>query len=117
MTGDVETLLRTLLYEGYALFPYTQGAAKNATPTPFGIVYPPVYAGETRAAHDRIRLEGVVCGDAGAEVAAEVRFLAASAAAGHRAVEERLALPPASLAELAASPSRSDFVRNGISGR
>src|SRR5579872_6092930 len=101
MADEVETLLRTLLYEGYALFPYTQAAAKNATPTPFGIVYPPVYAGETPAAHDRLRLEGVVRGESGVEVAAEVRFLAAAALAGHRAVEERLVLPPTSLAELA----------------
>ena len=28
------------LWEGYALYPYTSGAAKNSTPTPFGIVYP-----------------------------------------------------------------------------
>ena len=32
----LEELLGTLLYEGYALYPYTPGAAKNATPTPFG---------------------------------------------------------------------------------
>ena len=47
MTGyvtDVEVLVETLLFEGYALFPYTPGANKNSTPTPFGIVYPPVYA-------------------------------------------------------------------------
>ena len=37
----VDELLRSLLYEGYALYPYTPGATKNATPTPFGIVYPP----------------------------------------------------------------------------
>ena len=37
-------LVESLLYEGYALYPYTPGATKNATPTPFGIVYPPAYA-------------------------------------------------------------------------
>ena len=37
---DLEQLVDTLLYEGYALYPYTPGATKNATPTPFGIVYP-----------------------------------------------------------------------------
>ena len=44
MTAALEELLGTLLYEGYALYPYTPGATKNATPTPFGIVYPPAYA-------------------------------------------------------------------------
>ena len=40
----LEELVSSLLYEGYALYPYTPGATKNATPTPFGIVYPPDYA-------------------------------------------------------------------------
>ena len=37
----IDELVESLLYEGYALYPYTPGATKNATPTPFGIVYPP----------------------------------------------------------------------------
>jgi len=36
----LERLVDSLLFEGYALYPYTPGATKNATPTPFGIVYP-----------------------------------------------------------------------------
>ena len=54
---------RSLLYEGYALYPYTPGATKNATPTPFGIVYPPAYAAECAGAFDHARLE---CSRAGA---------------------------------------------------
>ena len=38
--AGLDTLVDSLLYEGYALYPYTPGATKNATPTPFGIVYP-----------------------------------------------------------------------------
>ena len=48
---------RTLLYEGYALYPYTPGATKNATPTPFGIVYPPVYAAGGPHTFDRARMQ------------------------------------------------------------
>ena len=44
MSLTLDELVDTLLYEGYALYPYTPGATKNATPTPFGIVYPPAYA-------------------------------------------------------------------------
>ena len=44
MREPAEQLADSLLYEGYALYPYTPGATKNATPTPFGIVYPPAYA-------------------------------------------------------------------------
>ena len=47
----------TLLWEGYALYPYTPGATKNATPTPFGIVYPPAYAAGSPTTFDRIRMQ------------------------------------------------------------
>ena len=81
---QLEELVRTLLYEGYALYPYTPGATKNATPTPFGIVYPPVYAAGSPTTFERIRLQGVVEG--GETLAASVRFLEGSA-------ERRVDLP------------------------
>ena len=59
MTDQLEELVTSLLWEGYALYPYTPGATKNATPTPFGIVYPPVYAAECPGAFDHARLECV----------------------------------------------------------
>ena len=59
MQEAAERLAASLLYEGYALYPYTPGATKNATPTPFGIVYPPAYAaapaGRLRPSPDRVR--------------------------------------------------------------
>jgi len=39
MSDQLEQLVDSLLYEGYALYPYTPGATKNSTPTPFGIVW------------------------------------------------------------------------------
>jgi hypothetical protein len=59
---DLEQLVDTLLYEGYRLYPYTPAATKNATPTPFGIVYPPAYAAAGGATHDRMRMECLVDG-------------------------------------------------------
>ena len=59
MRERLEQLVSSLLYEGYALYPYTPGATKNATPTPFGIVYPPAYAAECEGAFDHARLECV----------------------------------------------------------
>ena len=53
----LDALVDTLLYEGYALYPYTPGATKNATPTPFGIVYPPVYAAGSGATFDHLQIE------------------------------------------------------------
>jgi hypothetical protein len=72
----LEELVDSLLYEGYALFPYTPGATKNATPTPFGIVYPPVYAAECQGAHDHARLECVALG--GSAITATIRYLVPS---------------------------------------
>jgi hypothetical protein len=87
----LEQLVDSLLYEGYALFPYTPGATKNATPTPFGIVYPPVYAAECLGAHDHARLECVA--DGGRRISATIRYLVPS---GERfeASERRVELDP-----------------------
>ena len=98
----VEELVGSLLYEGYALYPYTPGSAKNATPTPFGIVYPPAYAEVQPAAHPLARLDGVLEAGPDAELSGGIRFLQA-AGDGHRAVERRLELGPVRLAELADS--------------
>jgi hypothetical protein len=83
----VSELVDTLLYEGYALYPYTPGATKNATPTPFGIVYPPAYAATLDSAFDHLELRCLVEGEG--EVEAEVRFLAPSGER-HRAEPRRL---------------------------
>jgi hypothetical protein len=97
-----EMLLRTLLWEGYALYPYTSGAAKNSTPTPFGIVYPRRYADSNAGARDSLTLRGLALADPGTPVAAEVRFLQSSGSR-HEAVERRVAFGPCPLAELAAA--------------
>ena len=76
MKEQLETLVSSLLYEGYALYPYTPGATKNATPTPFGIVYPPAYAALNAATHDHLRLECVLEVDGEATVAATLLLLA-----------------------------------------
>jgi hypothetical protein len=69
----IDELVDTLLYEGYALYPYTPEATKNATPTPFGIVYPPAYAAECEGAHDHARLECVAAG--GSALEATIRWI------------------------------------------
>jgi hypothetical protein len=115
--AGLESLLGALLYEGYALYPYTAGAAKNATPTPFGIVYPPAYAQGSAAAFDRLRLHGVTQAGPDAVIEAEVRFLQAAPEGGHRAVERRLVAVPRSLGELAAAPDEQTFEFDGLAGR
>jgi hypothetical protein len=101
----LDELVTSLLYEGYALYPYTPGAAKNATPTPFGIVYPPAYASANGSTHDHLRLECRLVEEAA--VTAEVRFLHPSGD-GHRAVERRIGLD---------GPGEQSFAFDGLEGR
>jgi hypothetical protein len=101
MTDHLEELVTSLLWEGYALYPYTPGATKNATPTPFGIVYPPAYAAECPGAFDLARLECVAdleSGRAASSLTAILRYLAPSGER-HQATERRVELGPVALGE------------------
>jgi hypothetical protein len=59
---QLEELVDTLLWEGHQLYPYTPTATKNATPTPFGIVYPPAYAAGSPHTFDRLKLQCIAIG-------------------------------------------------------
>ncbi len=107
MNSSIEELVRSLLYEGYALYPYTPGV-KNATPTPFGIVYPPVYADAQPAAYSMLRLEAVLAAGPDARLDGTVLFLQASGER-HEAKDRSLELGPVTLAELAREPLRVRF--------
>ena len=116
MNAALEELLGTLLFEGYALYPYTPGATKNATPTPFGIVYPPAYALQTPSTFDKLRMQGVALADGDAVLSGEVRFLQ-GAGKGHQAVPRRLDAPGRTLADLAAAPHVEPFEIASLHGR
>jgi hypothetical protein len=103
---SVEQLVDSLLYEGYALYPYTPGATKNATPTPHGIVYPPAYAEGNSAAKAVLRVEVVLEHGSGATLAGSVRFLQASGER-HQGVERALELEPIAVERLAAGEQAS----------
>jgi hypothetical protein len=100
MSDHLEEMVTSLLWEGYALYPYTPGATKNATPTPFGIVYPPAYAAECAGAFDHARLECVAEPEPDAMLMGTLRYLAPSGE-GHRAAERRIELGPVGLGERA----------------
>jgi hypothetical protein len=101
----LEQLVDSLLWEGYALYPYTPTATKNATPTPFGIVYPPVYAAALASTYDHLELRCVLEAPPDAVLGAEVRFLAPGGQR-HKAVERRLELTGAMVGALAHVPAR-----------
>jgi hypothetical protein len=98
MADRLDELVDSLLWEGYALYPYTPGATKNATPTPFGIVYPAAYASECPGALDHARLECVVDPGPDATLTATLRYLAPSGER-HRAAACRVDLGPIALGE------------------
>jgi hypothetical protein len=116
MADVLEELVHTLLYEGYALYPYTPGATKNATPTPFGIVYPPGYAQATPSTFDKLRMQGIVRAARDAVLSGEVRFLH-GAGERHQASEQRLEAPARPLADLAETPHVEPFECDGLRGR
>ena len=99
MDEQLERLVSSLLYEGYALYPYTPGATKNATPTPFGIVYPSDYAGRSDSTFDHLRAQCVLATGPGTDLSGTVRFLQA-AGERHRATERRLEIHDAPLERL-----------------
>ncbi len=100
MPEPLEQLIESLLYEGYALYPYTPGSTKNATPTPFGILYPPAYAGSLQSTFDHLELRCVLEAQPRAAVSCEVRFLLVGAAR-RKAEAHSLELERTSAAELA----------------
>jgi hypothetical protein len=101
MCESLEQLIDALLYEGYALYPYTPGAAKNATPTPFGILYPPTYAAALPSTFERLELRCELQAPPEAVLSAEVRFLAA-AGERHEAAAHRVQLADVTVGILAA---------------
>ena len=113
--ASLDELIESLLYEGYALYPYTPGATKNATPTPFGIVYPPAYAERSGATFDHITVECVAEAEPTATINAFVVFLQSSGER-HEAQERRVEIEPAKLEELANNPQDTSFDFDSVRG-
>ena len=104
MHEAAEALARSLLYEGYALYPYTPGSTKNATPTPFGIAYPAAYARHQPAAFDHVSIEVVAFTESDeAEIEGAALFLQA-AGMRHQASERRVEAGPVPIADLLGVP-------------
>jgi hypothetical protein len=103
----LEALVESLLFEGYALYPYTPGATKNATPTPFGIVYPPVYAAGLSSTYDHLELRCTLEAPPDAVLRADVRFLVAGGER-HEAGARRLELQGAMVGALAVDAAEKE---------
>jgi hypothetical protein len=68
-------IARTVLYEGYVLWPYRRGALKNARRWTFGCVFPPRHAALHPDDPATMRTQLLVHGPGEAEVEVTVRFL------------------------------------------
>jgi hypothetical protein len=115
VTDALEQLVDSLLYEGYALYPYTPAATKNSTPTPFGIVYPPVYAATLATTFDHLELRCRLEAPSDAVLSAEVRFLAA-AGQRHRAQPHQVTLSGAMVGALTVAPAEMQARVGGTGG-
>ena len=115
MTEALEQLLDSLVYEGYALYPYTPGATKNATPTPFGIVYPPVYAATLTSTFDHLELRCALEAPPDAVLRGEVRCLVAGGER-HTAAARTLELPGAMVGALGAQPAEKEVTVDADTG-
>jgi hypothetical protein len=113
--AGLEQLVESLLWEGYALYPYTPGATKNATPTPFGIVYPPAYAAQLETTYDHLEVRCVLRAPADAVLGARVRLLV-PCGERHQARAEALELPSAMVGALAHEPARVERSFGGTEG-
>jgi hydrogenase maturation protease len=71
----LENLTKTLLYEGYALYPYHRSAAKNQKPIPFGVVFPKLYNDYNQYAHSKMQTECIVTGSYDLALSITIRFL------------------------------------------
>jgi hypothetical protein len=111
----LEQLIDSLLFEGYALYPYTPQAIKNSTPTPFGIVYPPVYAQDLSSTFDHLELRCLLRAPADAVLRAELRCLV-GAGERHKAVERRVQLSGAMVGTLAELPAETEARLTGEEG-
>ncbi len=71
----LENITHTLLYEGYALYPYHRSAIKNQKPIPFGVVFPEAYHAGNVHAHSTMQTQAIIKGIEDFSICICVRFL------------------------------------------
>lgn len=71
----LDSLTKTVLYEGYSIFPYHRTSVKNLKPIPFGVIYPEQYHSHHPHAPTRMKTECIVAAQKNCTVNITVRFL------------------------------------------
>lgn len=71
----LEKLTKTLLYEGYSLFPYYRSSIKNQKPIPFGVIFPKDYHAFHEFSFSEIQSQTVLISSNELTVNIGIRFL------------------------------------------
>ncbi|MDQ2774281.1 MAG: hypothetical protein M3Y57_05040 [Acidobacteriota bacterium] len=106
----IDSIARTVLYEGYLLYPYRKSALKNQQRWNFGVLYPPAWAAnQTGSDRSYFQMECLASGPESAIVDVSVRFLqlverTTDERVWQEAVEQKAGVKSLSLPELAAGP-------------
>ncbi len=71
----LDDLTKTVLYEGYSIFPYHRSSVKNLKPIPFGVIYPEQYHSYHPPAPTKMKTECIVTAQKNSAINITVRFL------------------------------------------
>lgn len=71
----LENLTRTVLYEGYSIFPYHRSSIKNQKPIPFGVIYPEEYQTHNLQVPSVMQTECIITAQENTTINITVRFL------------------------------------------
>ena len=121
----VDVIARTLLYEGYVLYPYRPSSVKNQQRFNFGVLYPEAFCAAGLPGTDRSELQMQVPahGNGDMRLAVAVRFLQIVdrqaddlPTAWQQAVEREVVVPGADLDSLRRNPTRVVFNHSDIRG-
>jgi hypothetical protein len=116
MSSDaLDRIARTVLYEGYILYPYRRSALKNQQRWNFGVLYPPSWTvGQIGSDRSYFQMECLAFCSEIAQLDISLRFLQLvlpelEESAWQEAVEQKLDLDALCIPELVARPRAEDF--------
>ncbi|MEW6159355.1 MAG: hypothetical protein AB1813_18165 [Verrucomicrobiota bacterium] len=104
---SIEAIARTILYEGYMLYPYRPSALKNRLRWNFGVLFPPAFCNEQdRSEHSFMQTECLLEAEIQTSVEVQLRFLQQD---NEGTVERLVHAPSIPLAKICAEPKTIDF--------
>jgi hypothetical protein len=114
----LDAIARTVLYEGYLLYPYRPSAVKNRHRFNFGVLYPRAFCDQAGSDRFQLQAQCPVSGTAETRLTVSVRFLQlferpavdGAAEGWHEGTEREVSISDASVADLLQGEGRLAFV-------